>query len=177
MKLIRMLLFVLLAGQWPALVGADGLVMVRTALTFPEAMLALQESIRDHGYTVSRVQRVDIELTQAAWDELWVDPESKQTVRADAVVFGERLSDVGVRMRGQFSLRESGDTKPWKIDTDFYVEGQEYRNLKQLMFINNIGDPTMVSEKAPNIVLAGREISTDRGAFGGLHVISLEIGK
>ena len=63
MKLIRMLLFVLLAGQWPALAGADGLVMVRTALTFPEAMLALQESIREHGYTVSRVQRVDIGLT------------------------------------------------------------------------------------------------------------------
>ena len=37
--------------------------MARSVLPFPEAMLALQESIRDHGYTVSRVQRVDIGLT------------------------------------------------------------------------------------------------------------------
>ena len=29
----------------------------------PEAMLALQESIREHGYTVSRVQRIDVGLT------------------------------------------------------------------------------------------------------------------
>jgi len=30
---------------------------------------------------------------------------------------------------------------------------------------------TMVSNKAPNIVLAGRAISTDRGAFGGIRVM------
>ena len=63
MRLSRLLLVVLLLGQWPVQATADGLMMVRTALTFPEAMLALQESIRDHGYTVSRVQRVDIGLT------------------------------------------------------------------------------------------------------------------
>ena len=108
--------------------------------------------------TTAGLQRVDIELTQAAWDALWVDPESKQTVRADTVVFGERLSDVGFRMRGQFSLRESGDKKPWKIDTDSYVDGQEYRNLKQLMFINNIGDPTMV--RPANVVV--RQVARKR---------------
>ena len=43
--------------------GAEEIVMARSALSFPEAMLALQESIREHGYTVSRVQRVDIGLT------------------------------------------------------------------------------------------------------------------
>ena len=63
MRFSRLLLIVLLLGQWPVQATADGLMMVRTALTFPEAMLALQESIRDHGYTVSRVQRVDIGLT------------------------------------------------------------------------------------------------------------------
>jgi spore coat protein CotH len=63
------------------------------------------------------------------------------------VVFGERLDDVGFRMRGQFSLRESGAKKPWKFNLDAYVEGQEYHNLKQLMFTNNVGDPSMLQEK------------------------------
>ena len=93
-------------------------------------------------------------VSQANWDELWIDPPAKVTVPADVVVFGERLNDVGFRMRGQFSLRESKGKKPWKIDTDFYVEGQEYRNLKQLMFINNIGDPTMLGEKVVFDMLA-----------------------
>jgi uncharacterized protein (DUF302 family) len=43
--------------------SAEELVMARVSLPFPEAMLALQESITAHGYTVSRVQRVDIGLT------------------------------------------------------------------------------------------------------------------
>ena len=95
----------------------------------------------------SEVRRVDISLTSADWQYMWTDPPAKLQVPADAVVFGERLDNVGFRMRGQFSLRESGEKKPWKIDTDAYVEGQEYHNLRQLMFTNNIGDPSMLQEK------------------------------
>jgi len=42
---------------------AADLIMVRTSLDFPEAMLSLQTSIKEHGYTVARVQRIDIGLT------------------------------------------------------------------------------------------------------------------
>jgi hypothetical protein len=95
----------------------------------------------------SKVRRVTFKLSKDNWDLMWSDPEAKIVVPADAFVFGEELQNVGVRMRGQFSLRESGQKKPWKIDTDAYVDGQEYYNLKQLMFINNIGDHTMLREK------------------------------
>jgi uncharacterized protein (DUF302 family) len=44
--------------------ASDGeLLMVRSDLEFPEAMSALQEAVTEHGYTISRVQRVDIGLT------------------------------------------------------------------------------------------------------------------
>ncbi len=95
----------------------------------------------------SSIRKVTIEITKANWDLMWEDIEAKVTVPADVIIFGERLSSIGLRMRGQFSLRESGEKKPWKIDTDYYIDGQEYQNLKQLLFINNIGDPTLVREK------------------------------
>ncbi|MDZ7661436.1 DUF302 domain-containing protein [Thiohalophilus sp.] len=57
------LLFSLLIVLAPAY-SADRLLMARTEQAFPEAMLKLQETIKKHGYTVSRVQRVDIGLTQ-----------------------------------------------------------------------------------------------------------------
>jgi uncharacterized protein (DUF302 family) len=42
---------------------AADLLMVRTRQDFPEAMLTLQTSIREHGYKVTRVQRIDVGLT------------------------------------------------------------------------------------------------------------------
>jgi uncharacterized protein (DUF302 family) len=49
--------------------AADGgLLMARSAQGFPETMLALQQSIKAHGYTVARVQRVDIGLTTAGFE-------------------------------------------------------------------------------------------------------------
>lgn len=46
---------------------AEPIVMKRIHAEFPETMAALQNSIRDHGYTVSRVQRVDIGLTKSGY--------------------------------------------------------------------------------------------------------------
>lgn len=50
------------------LLNAEDVIMVRSVLPFPEAMLALQESIAAHGYTVSRVQRIDVGLTGMGYE-------------------------------------------------------------------------------------------------------------
>lgn len=42
---------------------ASDLIMARSPLAFPEAMLSLQTSLKEHGYKVARVQRIDIGLT------------------------------------------------------------------------------------------------------------------
>ena len=46
---------------------AESLIMARTKQSFPEAMLKLQETIREFNYTVSRVQRIDIGLTNSGY--------------------------------------------------------------------------------------------------------------
>jgi PKD repeat protein len=93
------------------------------------------------------IRKITFRLSQEAWNRLWEDIEAKVTVPVNVDIFGQEFSEVGLRMRGQFSLRESGQKKPWKIDMDYYIPGQEYSNLKQLLFINNIGDPTLLREK------------------------------
>jgi len=42
---------------------ADELIMVRSVQKFPEAMLTLQTSVKEHGYNITRVQRIDVGLT------------------------------------------------------------------------------------------------------------------
>jgi PKD repeat protein len=118
----------------------------------------------------SRVRRVDIRLTRSDWDRMWVDPEAKLMVPADAVVFGEPLNNIGFRMRGQFSLRESGSKKPWKIDTDAYIDGQEFHNLRQLMLLNNVGDPSMLREKLAYEMMAFAGLPASHVAYTALWI-------
>ncbi|MGB5278289.1 MAG: DUF302 domain-containing protein [Gammaproteobacteria bacterium] len=46
-----------------ASVLVSDLIMARSQEAFPEAMLTLQTSIKEHGYKVAHVQRIDIGLT------------------------------------------------------------------------------------------------------------------
>lgn len=57
------LVFAIFAGA----ACAQELLMARSPEEFPETMLRLQDSLVEHGYTVSRVQRVDIGLTQSGF--------------------------------------------------------------------------------------------------------------
>ncbi|MBE9515894.1 MAG: DUF302 domain-containing protein [Proteobacteria bacterium] len=60
-----LLTLVISLGLLPAFpANADPLIMRRMSATFPETMSALQAAIVEQGYTVSRVQRVDIGLTK-----------------------------------------------------------------------------------------------------------------
>jgi uncharacterized protein (DUF302 family) len=49
------------------LLQAEDLLMLRSSQPFPETMSNLQNTIKHHGYTVSRVQRVDIGLTKMGY--------------------------------------------------------------------------------------------------------------
>lgn len=57
----------LLLLSLPLQAGDDQLLMMRSSQSFPETMLALQNTIGEYGYVVSRVQRVDIGLTSSGF--------------------------------------------------------------------------------------------------------------
>jgi len=61
-KLILIAFCLLLTVNAHALVTGE-MIMVRSNEAFPEAMSLLQEAIKKQGYTLSRVQRVDVGLS------------------------------------------------------------------------------------------------------------------
>lgn len=67
-KLVQALLTSLfIVVSVPSQAANEQLIMMRSVQSFPEAMLALQKTIGEYGYTVSRVQRVDIGLTSSGF--------------------------------------------------------------------------------------------------------------
>lgn len=62
------LLGLLLSFSLPLFAAGDAqLLMMRSSQSFPETMLALQQTLGEYGYTLSRVQRVDIGLTSSGF--------------------------------------------------------------------------------------------------------------
>ena len=58
----RLLGFALTIALWVNTANADELLMIRSSQNFEDAMTTLQSSIAEHGYKVTRVQRVDVGL-------------------------------------------------------------------------------------------------------------------
>ena len=64
MNLKRLILLLcLLFSQTAQAVVTGEMIMVRSTEAFPEAMALLQEAIKKQGYTLSKVQRVDVGLS------------------------------------------------------------------------------------------------------------------
>lgn len=61
-------LLLVIALSAPLQAGNDRLLMMRSSQSFPETMLALQRTLGEYGYTISRVQRVDIGLTSSGFE-------------------------------------------------------------------------------------------------------------
>lgn len=118
----------------------------------------------------SRVRRVDLFITQQNWERIWSQPEAKLKVEADINLFGERINNVGLSIKGNASLGASGDKKSWKIDTDEFVDGQEYQNLKQLLFHNNFMDASMLREKMAYDMMGFAGVPTSHTAFVELWI-------
>lgn len=66
-RMAARLVLLLLAGLLMSTARADNLLMARSPHAFPEAMLALQNSIHAHGYIVTHVQRVDVGLKRSGF--------------------------------------------------------------------------------------------------------------
>jgi uncharacterized protein (DUF302 family) len=66
-KICTRLLLLLAMFSTSANAVEERLLMMRSAQSFPETMLALQKHLGEYGYTISRVQRVDIGLTSSGF--------------------------------------------------------------------------------------------------------------
>lgn len=105
----RLIIAVLAALICATAVADNELFMVRSKQMFPEAMITLQNEIRKQGYTISRVQRVDIGLTKSGY----------KTDRYRIVFFGKHRE-----------IKELTDRHPelvayLPLKFSIYAEGQE----------------------------------------------------
>lgn len=90
-----------------------------------------------HLFGLDRIHTVDVELSEDAWSGLYADPYTY--VSGDVTIDGERVPDVGVRLRGKIGSARSIAQKPkMKIEFDAWIDGQTFYGLESLS-LNNAG--------------------------------------
>jgi hypothetical protein len=86
----------------------------------------------------------DLRIADAALSQLAQSPQTYVTaeLREGKTV----LASVGVRLKGESSFRTIEQKPSFSIKFDEFVEGQNYRGLKKVMFNNSVQDRTYLSE-------------------------------
>lgn len=98
----------------------------------------------------SRVTSVDITVDEKDWDAMLASPMDETMYAADVVINGEKVENVGLRVKGNMTLRSvaqmDSDRYSFKIDFDKYVDEQNLHGLKKMNLNNNYTDPTLMRE-------------------------------
>lgn len=98
-----------------------------------------------------KVTTVDIELSDTDWQDMLDNPLKEEMKEATVTVNDKKVEHVGVRTKGNLSLREvandeDSDRYSLKIDFDYYNDEQSLNGLKKLNLNNNYSDATLMRE-------------------------------
>jgi hypothetical protein len=93
-------------------------------------------------------------------------------VHADLEFEGHRLSNVGVRYKGNGTFMESRNSlkRSLKIETDKYVKGQNLGGVKALTLQNNVTDPSLMNEVLAYRLYRDAGVPAPRTAYARVFV-------
>ena len=72
--------------------------------------------------------------------------KKRRFARATVTIAGTRMVDVGVRLKGNRSMRDLDDRPSFIVDFDRYAPGRTYRGLRRLLLHAMVEDPTRLRE-------------------------------
>jgi spore coat protein CotH len=111
----------------------------------------LNFSYIDQVFDQSKVTNVNITMAENDLTKILGDPLAEEIVEATVEINGEKVEHVGLRVKGNSSLRsvagmEDSDRYSFKIDFDYYNNEQNLYGLKKLNLNNNFSDATQMKE-------------------------------
>jgi spore coat protein CotH len=103
-------------------------------------------------YDPTKFPRFDITLPQASITALNTvtgpdDAKQNTYVTADFAYGTEKVTNIGLRIKGEGSFRKLDKKSAFKIKFDEFVPNQAFRGLHRMSFNNMIEDPSFVAER------------------------------
>lgn len=96
-------------------------------------------------YDEANLPRFDITLPQSSIDALGNDPDTYAT--GELRYGDEVVSNIGVRIKGEYSYRPLDQKSALKLKFDEFVPQQAFRGLRRMTFNNMVEDPSFIAER------------------------------
>ncbi len=118
------------------------------------------------------------------WDTLLANYAADADTRVDMVFDGRSLPSCGIKFKGNSSFNNPSNKKPFKVDLNEFVPGQDYDGIKKFNLNNGFKDPSMLREKLALDFLNAHNVTAPRcnfarvylnGVYWGLYTIVEEI--
>ena len=102
-------------------------------------------------FDTDEIMEINIEMDEDEWEDMLENAASEVFYSCDVEINGEKVSNVGIRPKGNTSLSAivsdpDSDRYSIKLEFDHYVEGQTCLGLDKLILNNNYADATNMKE-------------------------------
>lgn len=118
------------------------------------------------------------------WDTLLANHTADVYTRVDMVFDGRSLPSCGIKFKGNSSFNNPSNKKPFKVDLNEYVPGQDYDGIKKFVLNNGFKDASLLREKLALDFMNAHNITAPRcnyarvylnGTYWGLYTILEDI--
>lgn len=125
----------------------------------------------DNLFSQPVVHEVRMSFSQTGyWDSLTAYYLTDQYLSGDITIDGTLYANVGVKFKGNSSYNNPSVKKPFKIDMNLFVNGQNVDGLKKLNLNNNFKDPSFLREKISCDYFRDHAMNGPRCAFTRLYI-------
>ena len=99
----------------------------------------------DEIYDPTKLPRFDLQLPAASVTALGQDPDTY--VHGSLSYGGQTVADIGVRIKGEGSLRTLKQKPAFKLKFDEFVDKQAFHGLRRMTLNNMVEDPSFLAER------------------------------
>lgn len=119
----------------------------------------------------NQVHEVYIHFSQPAyWDSLTQYYTLDLYLKGDITIDGEFFAEVGIKFKGNSSYNNPSVKKPFKVDMNAYVSGQDVDGLKKFNLNNGFKDPTFIREKLTLDFYRAHDIPAPRCTYARVYL-------
>jgi spore coat protein CotH len=120
------------------------------------------------------VEDIYITISDTDWNSLLASPLEEEYYTASITYRDITLDDVAFRTKGSSSLQAvaqmNGTRYSFKVDMNYYVDGQKLLGMKKINLNNNYKDPSYMRERLSYDMMRSLDIPTPRLSYVNLYI-------